>query len=448
MSAITIAREVVPLGVETIVVCSQSGAESGIRFWKNDLPGRAVGEALQQRRPIADRAHERLADGDVVAGEVELGLAVLREHHLARAGDRDRATARVQLQGWRFRCHPRGRYRVASVETPEGRVSTRLRAGWSIETRWHPRPRTPLPSARRPARCAGPARRRSCGPARRARRGAHGRPRPVRGGLPGPRDLRGEHGPHRPRALRRPVGGGRRRRLPAAVRRRRHRRGPRSPSDDRVSARSGGGGRPRGRTKLGHRRCRRDGAPERPAHRADGRHQPGGRDDSLAPPAPGRGHRGARRIACRVRAQPEPTVGREVPGGASPLAARGPRAAVRRRPARRAGAGRVGPGGPGRPARDRGGGGRPRLPHVLHEARPTAGRRALRRLGLRQELLHAGAAAPHRRDHAGAARQGDAAAGLLPVGRPDRVQRLALRGGEPLGQPRRAHLQEPSPPCR
>ena len=33
-SAITIARDVVPLGVDTIVVCSHSGAESGIRFWK------------------------------------------------------------------------------------------------------------------------------------------------------------------------------------------------------------------------------------------------------------------------------------------------------------------------------------------------------------------------------------------------------------------------------
>ena len=38
MSAITIAREVVPLGVETVVVWSQSGADSGMRFWKNDLP--------------------------------------------------------------------------------------------------------------------------------------------------------------------------------------------------------------------------------------------------------------------------------------------------------------------------------------------------------------------------------------------------------------------------
>ena len=38
MSAITIAREVVPFGVETVVVRSQPGADSGIRFWKNDFP--------------------------------------------------------------------------------------------------------------------------------------------------------------------------------------------------------------------------------------------------------------------------------------------------------------------------------------------------------------------------------------------------------------------------
>ncbi len=34
----TIAREVVPFGVETVVVCSHCGADSGIRFWKNDWP--------------------------------------------------------------------------------------------------------------------------------------------------------------------------------------------------------------------------------------------------------------------------------------------------------------------------------------------------------------------------------------------------------------------------
>ena len=35
-SAITIARDSVPLTVATVVVSSHSGADSGIRFWKND----------------------------------------------------------------------------------------------------------------------------------------------------------------------------------------------------------------------------------------------------------------------------------------------------------------------------------------------------------------------------------------------------------------------------
>ena len=34
----TMARDSVPLTVATVVVTSQSGALSGIRFWKNDCP--------------------------------------------------------------------------------------------------------------------------------------------------------------------------------------------------------------------------------------------------------------------------------------------------------------------------------------------------------------------------------------------------------------------------
>ena len=44
MSAITIARDVVPFGVETVVVSSQSGADSGIRFWKNDFSVAPLGK--------------------------------------------------------------------------------------------------------------------------------------------------------------------------------------------------------------------------------------------------------------------------------------------------------------------------------------------------------------------------------------------------------------------
>ena len=64
---------------------SHSGAESGIRFWKKFWPLDAVGPPLQQRRPVTHGAHQRLADGHVVVGQVELGLAPLGEHHLVRA---------------------------------------------------------------------------------------------------------------------------------------------------------------------------------------------------------------------------------------------------------------------------------------------------------------------------------------------------------------------------
>ena len=97
MSAITIARDVVPFGVDTIVVCSQSGALSGIRFWKKFEPAHTVREALQQRRPVAHRAHDRLLDGEVVAGEVELGDARLGEHRLVRAADLHGVTGGDQL---------------------------------------------------------------------------------------------------------------------------------------------------------------------------------------------------------------------------------------------------------------------------------------------------------------------------------------------------------------
>ena len=43
MSAITMARDVVPFGVDTIVVCSQSGALSGMRFWKKLEPVTPLG---------------------------------------------------------------------------------------------------------------------------------------------------------------------------------------------------------------------------------------------------------------------------------------------------------------------------------------------------------------------------------------------------------------------
>ena len=43
-SAITSARDSVPLGVCTIVVCSHSGAPSGMRFWKKFEPRAPLGK--------------------------------------------------------------------------------------------------------------------------------------------------------------------------------------------------------------------------------------------------------------------------------------------------------------------------------------------------------------------------------------------------------------------
>ena len=53
-SAATSARDVVPFGVLTIVVSSQSGALSGTRFWKNDEPPAPCGNRCMStgRPPI------------------------------------------------------------------------------------------------------------------------------------------------------------------------------------------------------------------------------------------------------------------------------------------------------------------------------------------------------------------------------------------------------------
>ena len=54
MSASTRALDVVPLGVVTIVVCSQGGAPAGTRFWKNDLPAAPSGKrCIRAGRPRA-----------------------------------------------------------------------------------------------------------------------------------------------------------------------------------------------------------------------------------------------------------------------------------------------------------------------------------------------------------------------------------------------------------
>ena len=44
-SAATMAFDVVPFGVDIVVVCSHVGAPLGTRFWKNDFPDAPSGIA-------------------------------------------------------------------------------------------------------------------------------------------------------------------------------------------------------------------------------------------------------------------------------------------------------------------------------------------------------------------------------------------------------------------
>ena len=87
MSAITMARDVVPFGVDTIVVCSQSGALSGIRFWKKLEPVTPFGNRCSSVGRSRTVRMIGCLDGEVVVGDVELGDAWLGEHRLLRAAD-------------------------------------------------------------------------------------------------------------------------------------------------------------------------------------------------------------------------------------------------------------------------------------------------------------------------------------------------------------------------
>ena len=104
-SAATSARDVVPFGVLTMVVSSHSGALSGTRFWKNDEPVAPCGNRCISTGPAADRPHDRLGDRQVVVDEVELGLAPLREQHLARARDAHRVPVDLELDRVVALCH-------------------------------------------------------------------------------------------------------------------------------------------------------------------------------------------------------------------------------------------------------------------------------------------------------------------------------------------------------
>ena len=85
MSATTSAFDVVPLGVETVVVSSHSGRPGGDALLVEGLAGRAVGEALQHGRPPAGGVQQMLGDVEVVGDQVELGRIERGEVHLVRS---------------------------------------------------------------------------------------------------------------------------------------------------------------------------------------------------------------------------------------------------------------------------------------------------------------------------------------------------------------------------
>ncbi len=58
------------------------GRVVGYALLEERVAARAVREPLHQYRPAADRARDRLGNRQVIADEVELGLAPLREQHL------------------------------------------------------------------------------------------------------------------------------------------------------------------------------------------------------------------------------------------------------------------------------------------------------------------------------------------------------------------------------
>jgi hypothetical protein len=68
-------------------------------FLVEGLPVDAVREALQGGRPVPQRAHDPVTDGQIVREDVLLGIAALREHHLVGAGQAHRVAGDLDLDG-------------------------------------------------------------------------------------------------------------------------------------------------------------------------------------------------------------------------------------------------------------------------------------------------------------------------------------------------------------
>ena len=104
----------------------------------------AVGEALQQHRPIAHLAHDCIANREVVLHEIELGIAAGCEEDLVGAGDRDGSPGHRDLHWFAHDSN-----RIPSRQLPSGawgRYGSKLRC------------RAPLfPSTSLPATASWPA---------------------------------------------------------------------------------------------------------------------------------------------------------------------------------------------------------------------------------------------------------------------------------------------------
>ncbi len=98
-SAATSASEVVPFGVLTMAVSSQAGRASGHALLKEGGTACPVRVALEEDGTALHGPHEGRLDArvQVVADEVELGLAPLGKEDLVGAADGDLVAGRLDM---------------------------------------------------------------------------------------------------------------------------------------------------------------------------------------------------------------------------------------------------------------------------------------------------------------------------------------------------------------
>ena len=112
-SAATSARDVVPFGVLTIVVSSQSGASVGHPLLEERRAlRRRAGSAASAPAGRPSRASAAPSTACVVVDEVELGLAPLGEHHLVGAGHGDRCAPTTRRRRARCEASPNANARA------------------------------------------------------------------------------------------------------------------------------------------------------------------------------------------------------------------------------------------------------------------------------------------------------------------------------------------------